>query len=58
MLRRLLAVGVLTTLFLPAIELAACGDKFLRPGRSGRWQNVRRHASGGDPPLPVADREA
>ena len=38
MLRRLLAVGVLTTLSLPAIELAACGDKFLRPGRSGRWQ--------------------
>lgn len=38
MLRRMLAVGVLTTVFLPAIELSACGDKFLRPGRSGRWQ--------------------
>jgi hypothetical protein len=38
MLQRALVVGILAALFLPAIELSACGDKFLRPGRSGRWQ--------------------
>ena len=39
MLRRMLAAGVVATVALTAIDLGACGDKFLRPGRSGRWQN-------------------
>jgi hypothetical protein len=38
MLQRTLVVGILVALFLPAVERSACGDKFLRPGRSGRWQ--------------------
>jgi CheY-like chemotaxis protein len=39
MLRRLLVAGVVATVALTPIDLGACGDKFLRPGRSGRWQN-------------------
>ena len=45
MLRRKLVVGVVAmvstmgTMALTSVDLGACGDKFLRPGRSGRWQN-------------------
>ena len=38
MLQRALVVGILAAMFVPPVELSACGDKFLRPGRSGRWQ--------------------
>ena len=42
MLRRMFVVGVVamvSTMTLTSVDLGACGDKFLRPGRSGRWQN-------------------
>jgi hypothetical protein len=38
MLRRVFALAVLVVVSVP-IDLGACGDKFLRPGRSGRWQS-------------------
>ena len=39
MLRRAFVVGVVAAMALTSVDLGACGDKFLRPGRSGRWQN-------------------
>ena len=42
MFRRVFVVGVaamVSTMALTSVDLGACGDKFLRPGRSGRWQN-------------------
>jgi hypothetical protein len=42
MLRHLIAAGlvvILTMAAAPSVDLAACGDKFLRPGRSSRWQS-------------------
>ncbi len=39
MLQRVFVVGVVAAIALTSVDLGACGDKFLRPGRSGRWQN-------------------
>lgn len=39
MLRRMSVVGVVAAMALTSVDLGACGDKFLRPGRSGKWQH-------------------
>jgi hypothetical protein len=40
MVRRLFALGILATIVgIASTDLAACGDKFLRPGRSARMRS-------------------
>jgi hypothetical protein len=39
MSRHLFAAGVIVLLAVLSIDLTACGDKFLRPGRSSKWQS-------------------
>jgi hypothetical protein len=39
MSRRLFAAGVIVLVAAFSADLTACGDKFLRPGRSSKWQS-------------------
>jgi len=41
-MRRTVVLGVIATLFCASVDLGACGDKFLRVGRSARF---RRYAA-------------
>lgn len=42
MIRRLLAIAIVPALLAAgSIDLSACGDKFLRPGKSSRWRRYQ-----------------